>query len=113
MICRVTAYLRPHKTEEVKTAVTNIGISGLTVTDVRGRGSSVEQSSNLIGEEILVALPVRTKLEVVVEKSLVEPVIEAILASGRTGRPGDGKIFVQEILDVVRIRTEERGSDAV
>ena len=63
MTVRITAYVRPHKLEEVKTAVSNLGVSGLTVTDVRGCGSSPERSSSFAGQEILIALPVRSKLD--------------------------------------------------
>jgi nitrogen regulatory protein P-II 1 len=110
---RITAYVRPHKLEEVKTAVSNLGISGLTVTDVRGCGSSPERASSFAGQEILIALPVRSKLETVVPEELQEQVIEAIVRSARTGEAGDGKIFVEPIEDALRIRTGERGPDAV
>ena len=110
---RVTCYVRPHKLEDVKTAVSNLEISGLTVTDVRGCGNSPEEPSQLAGRDILIALPIRSKLEVVVRDSLQEPVISAVLASARTGSAGDGKIFVERIEDAVRIRTEERGEAAV
>lgn len=113
MTFRITAYVRPHKLEEVKTAVSNLGVSGLTVTDVRGCGNSPERASSFAGHEILVALPVRSKLETVVPDTLREAVIAAIEASARTGEPGDGKIFVEPIEDVLRIRTGERGRDAV
>lgn len=113
MIVRVTAYVRPHKLEEVKTAVTQVGVSGITVTDVRGCGNSPERATLLAGQEILVALPVRSKLEVVVPDSLAEDVVEAVLRSARTGEPGDGKVFLEPVEDVLRIRTGERGQDAV
>jgi nitrogen regulatory protein P-II 1 len=110
---RVTAYVRPHKLEEVKTAVSNLGVSGLTVTDVRGCGASPEVASTFAGQEILIALPVRSKLETVVPAEMQEAVVQAVLRSARTGEPGDGKVFVEPIEDVVRIRTGERGPDAV
>ena len=110
---RVTCYLRPHKLEDVKTAVSNLEISGLTVTDVRGCGNSAEAPSQLAGRDILIALPIRSKLEVVVQDGLQEAVIAAVIASARTGAPGDGKIFVEPIQDAVRIRTNERGEAAV
>lgn len=113
MTVRITAYVRPHKLEEVKTAVSNLGVSGLTVTDVRGRGASPEVASTFAGQEILIALPVRSKLETVVSAEMQEAVIEAVLRSAWTGEPGDGKVFVEPIEDVVRIRTGERGQDAV
>ena len=113
MSVRITAYVRPHKLEEVKTAVSNVGVSGITVTDVRGCGSSPERATLLAGQEILVALPVRSKLETVVPESMADEVVQAILRSARTGEPGDGKVFVEPIVEAVRIRTGERGSDAV
>ena len=113
MILRVTAYVRPHRLEQVKTAVANLGVTGLTVTDVRGCGSSPERSSTFGGQDVLVALPVRSKLEVIVEEALVEALIGAIMANARTGQPGDGKIFVEPIEDALRIRTGERGPGAV
>jgi nitrogen regulatory protein PII len=113
LIVRVIAYVRPHKLEEVKTAVSNVGVSGLTVTDCRGCGSSPERPAFLAGQEVLVALPVRSKLEVVVPADLAEEVVQAIVQSARTGEPGDGKVFVEPIEDVLRIRTGERGQDAV
>ena len=113
MILRVTAYVRPHRLEQVKTAVANLGVTGLTVTDVRGCGSSPELASSFRGQDVLVALPVRSKVEVIVEEALVEPLIAAISANARTGQPGDGKIFVEPIEDALRIRTGERGPGAV
>ena len=110
---RITCYLRPHKLEDVKTAVSNLEISGLTVTDVRGCGNSPEAPSQLAGREVLIALPIRSKLEVVVLDGLQEAVIAAVIASARTGSPGDGKIFVEPVEDAVRIRTRERGEAAV
>lgn len=113
MTVRITAFVRPHRLEEVKTAVTQVGVSGITVTDVRGRGSSPETATFLAGQEILVALPVRSKLEVVVPEEMAEEVVAAVVQSARTGEPGDGKLFIEPVEDVVRIRTGERGQDAV
>ena len=110
---KVTAYVRPHRLEDVKTAVSNLDISGLTVTDVRGCGSSPEAPSTFAGQEMLVALPMRSKIEVVVPDKLLEPVINAVIETARTGEPGDGKLFVEPVLDAIRIRTEERGDSVV
>jgi nitrogen regulatory protein P-II 1 len=110
---RVTAYIRPHKLEEVKTAAAGLGITGMTFSDARGCGSSPEQSASIGGHEILVSLPIRSKLEIAVEEELLEPLIAAITQSARTGENGDGKIFVEELSDVVRIRTGEQGPAAV
>ncbi len=103
--------LRPHKLEEVKTALSELGITGLTVSEVRGCGSSPPESP--FGDEVLIRLPVRLRLEMVVPDEMVEPVIETILHHARTGQPDDGKIFVTPYEDAIRIRTEERGDAAL
>lgn len=110
---RITALIRPHRLDEVKTAIANLGVTGLTVNDVRGAGASPERPTLFGGAEILIALPVRAKVTVVVADDLAESVIEAILERARTGEPGDGKIFVEEIEDVLRVRTGERGPDGL
>lgn len=106
---RITAFVRPHKLEEVKTHIANLGISGMSVSDVRGCGNSPERASTFGGQVVLVALPVKSKIMVVAPDDLREPIIEAIIEAARTGEPGDGKIFVEEVTDAIRIRTEERG----
>ena len=110
---RVTCYIRPHRLEAVKSAIAALGISGMSVSDVRGTGSSPEQSQWFGGTETLIALPIRSKLEVVGGDELAEPMVQAILANAHTGEPGDGKIFVEDILDAVRVRTNERGETAI
>ena len=110
---RVTCFIRPHRLENVKSAIAALGVSGLTVCDVRGVGNSPERTEWIGGGDGVIALPIRARLEVVAEDSLQEPIIEAILDSAHTGEQGDGKIFVERILDAVRIRTEERGSEAI
>lgn len=110
---RIVALIRPHKLEEVKTALAAHGVTGITVSDVRGCGSSVEQSDWHLGKEYVISLPQKVKLEAVVADELREEAIEAILASARTGRPGDGKIFVYPEERVVRIRTGESGPSAL
>lgn len=107
---RITAFVRPHKLEEVKTHVANLGISGMSVSDVRGCGNSPERAGTFAGQVVLVALPVKSKIMVVAPDELREPIIEAISEAARTGEPGDGKIFVERVSDVIRIRTLERGS---
>ncbi len=105
---RVIAYIRPHRLEEVKTALGEKGVTGITVSEVRGCGSSPESSDWFMGNKLVIALPQRLKVEVVVEDDVVETVIEAIIAGARTGSPGDGKIFLQPVEDVMRIRTGDR-----
>lgn len=110
---RVIAYLRPHKLEGVKAAVTSLGISGMSVADVRGTGASEEPATWFAGQETVVAMPIKSRLEMIVPADLAEPVVQAIVEHARTGEPGDGKIFLEPIEDAIRIRTLERGLDAV
>lgn len=110
---RITCFLRPHKVEEVKTAIANSGVTGVNVADVRGRGVSQEQPARIGDAEILVALPIRAKLVTVVPEELAEEVVEAIIRSARTGEPNDGKIFIEAVSDAIRIRTGERGQMAL
>lgn len=106
---RITCYMRPHRLEAVKTAVADVGITGMSVSDVRGRGSSPERAVVFAGHELHVSLPMKSKLVVVVDDDLREEVIQAMIANARTGEEGDGKIFVEPIIDAIRIRTLERG----
>lgn len=110
---RVTCYIRPHQLEEVKSAIAALGVNGLTVTDVRGRGNSIEKTAWLGGDENVMAFPIRTRVTVVASDDLVEELIETIITNARTGEPGDGKIFIERIADAVRIRTGERGDLAI
>lgn len=110
---KITCYIRPFKLEEVKTAIADLGVSGMSVSDVRGCGNSPEQPSYFGGQEYLVSLPIKSKLVVVVEDELREAVVEAIVEHARTGEPGDGKVFVEPVSDALRIRTLERGDSAV
>jgi nitrogen regulatory protein P-II 1 len=109
----VTAYMRPHKLEEVKSAVAVLPVTGLSISDVRGSGDNPEKSSAFAGSDIVVPLPVRSRLVVVVPPELSEQVVEAIVQAAWTGSPGDGKVFVEPVEDAVRLRTGERGLSAV
>ena len=110
---RITCYIRPHRLEAVKSAIAALGVSGLSVRDVRGTGNSPESTDYLGGDEGLIALPIRSRVEVVASDDLQEPIVEAILESARTGEHGDGKIFIERVAEASRIRTEERGEAAV
>lgn len=110
---RITAYVRPHKLEEVKTAIAALGVTGMSVSDVRGSGASPERPTTFGGQVVLVTLPIRSKVVVVCADDLQEPVIEAIIEAARTGEPGDGKIFVERVVDAIRVRTGERGEVGV
>ena len=107
---RVSAYIRPHKLENVKTAIADFDGRGLSVNEVRGRGASEEISTMFGGQNLVIALPVRAKLSIVVPQEHVEPIIQLIIEHSRTGDSGDGKIFVEEITDIIRVRTGERGA---
>lgn len=105
--------IRPHRLEAVKSAIAALGVSGLNVTDVRGTGNSPETAAWFGGDEHLIALPLKSKIEVIVHDELKDAVVDAILEHARTGEPGDGKIFVEAVADALRIRTGERGEAAL
>jgi len=110
---KVEAVIKPFKLDEVKEALHEVGVSGITVTEAKGFGRQKGHTELYRGAEYVVDFLPKVKLEVVVEDNLAERVVEAIAASARTGRIGDGKIFVSTVEEVVRIRTGERGSDAI
>lgn len=110
---RITCFIRPHRLEPVKSAVAALGVTGMTVSDIRGTGNSPERTEWLGGDDALIALPIRAKVEAIVVDELVDSVVEAIIESARTGEQGDGKIFVEPVVDAIRIRTLERGDAAV
>jgi nitrogen regulatory protein PII len=110
---RITAVIRPHKLEAVKTSLAAIGVAGMTVEDVRGRGNGPEASIRLFGSDLSVALPIRAKIELAVSDGEADEAIRCILENARTGEPGDGKVFVEPLADALRIRTGERGDDGL
>ncbi|MBI5197716.1 MAG: P-II family nitrogen regulator [Nitrospirae bacterium] len=110
---KVEAIIKPFKLDEVKDALTQIGIKGNTVTEVKGFGRQKGHTELYRGAEYVVDFLPKIKLEVVVPDNMVDKVIETIVSAAKTGRIGDGKIFVTPIEEVVRIRTGERGEDAV
>jgi nitrogen regulatory protein P-II 1 len=110
---RITAFIRPHRLEQVKSAVAALGVSGMNVADVRGTGNSQETAQWFAGEGQVIALPIRARIEVVVNDDLRDSVVDAIVENARTGEPGDGKLFVEEVADALRVRTGERGVSAV
>ena len=110
---RVTAIVQPFKLDEVKQALARVGIQGLTVSDVQGFGRQKGKTELYRGCEYVVELVPKVKLEVVVERFKVAQVVDAIRRAARTGKIGDGKIFVSSIDDAVRIRTGEHGSSAI
>ena len=110
---KVEAIIKPFKLEEVKEALSNVGIKGLTVIEVKGFGRQKGHKELYRGAEYEIEFLPKVKLEVIVPESELENVVEAIVSSARTGRLGDGKVFVSPIEEVVRIRTGERGEEAI
>jgi nitrogen regulatory protein P-II 2 len=109
----ITAIIKPFKLDEVRGAVSDVGIRGLTVTEVRGFGRQRGHTEIYRGAEYVVEFVPKTKIEIAVDDELVDIVIEAIMRSAKTGKVGDGKIFVFDLEQVVRIRTGERDSRAI
>ncbi|WP_297444878.1 P-II family nitrogen regulator [Desulfurobacterium sp.] len=110
---KIEAIIKPFKLEEVKDALTDIGVHGLTVTEVKGFGRQKGHTELYRGAEYVVDFIPKIKIEIVVSDDMAEKVIETIVNTARTGRIGDGKVFVIPVEDIVRIRTGERGDAAV
>ena len=110
---KVEAIIKPFKLDEVREALSDIGVSGLTVTEVKGFGRQKGHTELYRGAEYVVDFLPKVKIELIIEDEMVEKAVEAIRASAHTGRIGDGKIFVSKIDDAIRIRTGERGDAAV
>ena len=109
----VTAIIKPFKLDDVREALSEIGVQGITVSEVKGFGRQKGHTELYRGAEYVVDFLPKVKIELVLEDSLVERAIEAIMQVAATGRIGDGKIFVSTIDEVIRIRTGETGADAV
>ncbi len=110
---RIVAIIRPFKLDEVKDALAEIPIGGMTVTEVKGFGRTGGKKEVYRGSAYVVDFVPKVQIDVIVPASQVEAVVEAIVKSAKTGRIGDGKVFVYAVDDVVRIRTGERGEDAI
>jgi nitrogen regulatory protein P-II 1 len=110
---RIEAIIKPFKLDEVKDALAEVGVQGMTVTEVKGFGRTGGKKEVYRGSSYVVDFVPKVKVEVVVADEQVNAVLDAIERSARTGRIGDGKIFVVPIEEVVRIRTGERGRDAI
>ena len=110
---KIEAVIKPFKLDEVKDALNEIGIQGITVSEVKGFGRQKGHTELYRGAEYVVDFLPKVKLEIIVGDALVGQVIETIERSAKTGRIGDGKIFVTEVIEVVRIRTGERGEAAI
>ena len=110
---KIEAIIKPHKLDDVKEALTALGVAGMTVTDVRGYGRQKGHTEIYRGAEYTVDFVPKVKIELVVDDSIAEAVETAILETARTEKIGDGKIFTMNVESAVRIRTGERGPDAL
>jgi nitrogen regulatory protein P-II 1 len=110
---KVEAVIQPHKLDDVKDALIKIGAEGITVMEVRGHGRQKGHMEVYRGAEYKIDLLPKVKLEVVIPDALLNPVLEALTAAARSGKIGDGKIFVSTIEEVIRIRNGERGESAL
>lgn len=110
---KIEAIIRPFKLDEVKIALVNAGVVGMTVSEVRGFGRQKGQTERYRGSEYTVEFLQKLKLEIVIEEDQVDMVVDKIIAAARTGEIGDGKIFVYPVDQVVRIRTGEKNLEAV
>lgn len=110
---KIEAVIKPFKLDDVKDALHDAGVSGMTVTEVKGFGRQKGHTELYRGAEYVIDFLPKVKVEVVVEDNLVDNVVEAITEAARTGRIGDGKIFVSPIGEAVRIRTGDKGPDAI
>lgn len=110
---KVEAIIRPFKLDEVKIALVNAGIVGMTVSEVRGFGRQKGQTERYRGSEYTVEFLQKLKIEIVVEDSQVDMVVDKIVTAARTGEIGDGKIFISPVDTIVRIRTGEKNTEAI
>jgi len=110
---QVTAIIKPFKLDEVREALAEVGVSGLTVTEVKGFGRQKGHTELYRGAEYVVDFLPKIRVEVVLGDEMVEPAIEAIIKAARTGKIGDGKIFVSPVEQAIRIRTGENGEQAL
>lgn len=109
----ITAIVKPFKQEEVREALAKLDVKGMTVTEVQGFGRQSGHTEVYRGAEYKVNFNPKVKVEIVVEDSSVEDIVEAIIKVANTGKIGDGKIWVTEVSELVRVRTGERGADAL
>jgi nitrogen regulatory protein P-II 1 len=110
---KIEAVIKPFKLDEVKEALHEVGLQGITVVEAKGFGRQKGHTELYRGAEYVVDFLPKVKIEVICDDAVVERAVEAIINSARTGRIGDGKIFISSIEEVIRIRTGERGEDAI
>ena len=109
----VTAIIKPFKLDDVRRALSELGVTGMTVTEVRGFGRQRGHTEVYRGAEYTVEFIPKTRIEVAIPDALMDQVIDAVMQTGRTGKVGDGKIFVTELVTVLRIRTGEKDASAI
>lgn len=110
---KIEAIIRPFKLDDVRAALSEIGVQGMTLTEVKGYGRQKGHTEMYRGSEYKIDFLPKIKLEIIVSDAAAENVVSTILKAARTGQVGDGKIFVSTIDDVIRVRTEESGEDAL
>ncbi len=110
---KIEAIIRPFKLDEVKEALLDFGIKGMTISEVRGYGRQKGHTETFRGSEYHIEFIPKIKIEVVIEDDKVEKVLDSIIRTAKTGQVGDGKIFIYDVQEVIRIRTEESGPDAL
>jgi nitrogen regulatory protein P-II 1 len=110
---KIEAIIQPHKLDEVKEALLGIGVDGMTVSEVRGHGRQKGHTEVYRGQEYKVDLLPKVKLELVVSSARADEIVRALSAAARSGRVGDGKVFVTDVVDAIRIRNDDRGEAAL
>jgi nitrogen regulatory protein P-II 1 len=110
---KIEAIIRPFKIDDVREALLELGVKGMTISEVKGYGRQKGHTEVYRGTEYKIDFLPKTKIEIVVKDAMVDQVISTIVKITKTGQVGDGKIFIYPVLDVIRIRTEESGDDAV
>ncbi|MCO6045702.1 P-II family nitrogen regulator [Aeoliella sp. ICT_H6.2] len=110
---KIEAIVRHYKLEDVKNALAEMGVVGMTITEVRGFGRQKGHTEMYRGTEYAVDFVPKVKIEIVVDDERVQPAVDTVLRSAQTGQIGDGKIFVSDLLDTIRIRTGETGTEAL
>jgi nitrogen regulatory protein P-II 1 len=110
---KIEAIIRPFKLDDVREALTEIGVKGMTLTEVKGYGRQKGHTEVYRGAEYQIDFLPKIKIEIVVKESMVSTVVETILKAAKTGQVGDGKIFILPVDEVIRVRTEESGDDAI
>ena len=110
---KIEAIIKPFKLDDVREALSDVGVTGLTTTEVKGFGRQKGHTELYRGAEYVVDFLPKVKIEIVVQEKIVDQCIDAIISAARTGKIGDGKVFVSSVEEVIRIRTGEKGEEAI